>query len=437
MNSSSTSSGVRVRPADVEHIVALEHDYVLRNLLITQAYHDLSEDMARLLGRGNTNWCTFACWASRTAGDFVRGEVVSARLRALIESSDQLHAHKQTLHEQLAGLHPLAVVEHETEGVLGTAHRVLDDVSLYMREGNLTVFAEMGMVFARFIETFQHDVVPDRAKLEAFCAQLKEGRAEPDEITVTAEGTLRTSTCGGQTLLREMVRNYYAAMFEREHDRKAELILLANAQGGLHEQTRLQPYILRALDAPIDDLLNAAIRESLHGRVTEPGLRARVYAVLDRALHGLAQELRAVWRTFSTLELSRMKLPDGEMQLGRDVPAAHGKPLYPPDLVLLSHPQLCQILEHYDAYDPPDPLPHGFAASLSARVHEIEDHIAAGLGRIARSAAHDWSVFAQRVRYILDYFRSRQQDAHLFEQPFTEVQLDAMRAGRVPPGPLP
>ena len=50
--------------------------------------------------------------------------------------------------------------------------------------------------------------------------------------------------------------------------------------------------------------------------------------------------------------------------------------------------------------------------------------------------ALNWTDFEQRMRYILTLFRLRQQDADLFQPPFTEAQQAALFAGRIPPGPL-
>ena len=48
----------------------------------------------------------------------------------------------------------------------------------------------------------------------------------------------------------------------------------------------------------------------------------------------------------------------------------------------------------------------------------------------------NWTDFDQRMRYILLLFRMRQQDAHLFQQPFTDEQRAAIFEGRFPLGPL-
>ena len=57
---------------EVERIAALP-DPVLRNLQITQCYHELAACLPGRTGPG-ANWCTFATWASKQAGQTIRKE---------------------------------------------------------------------------------------------------------------------------------------------------------------------------------------------------------------------------------------------------------------------------------------------------------------------------------------------------------------------------
>src|SRR5687767_13393472 len=57
---------------EVDAIAAMG-DPVIRNLRITQCYHELSQSIAVRVSPG-ANWCTFATWASRQAGQTIRGE---------------------------------------------------------------------------------------------------------------------------------------------------------------------------------------------------------------------------------------------------------------------------------------------------------------------------------------------------------------------------
>jgi hypothetical protein len=57
-----------------------------------------------------------------------------------------------------------------------------------------------------------------------------------------------------------------------------------------------------------------------------------------------------------------------------------------------------------------------------------------GTGR--PTGATDWSVLEQRMNYIVNLFRSRQRHPALLNPPFTAAQLDELRAGGLPSGPL-
>ena len=52
------------------------------------------------------------------------------------------------------------------------------------------------------------------------------------------------------------------------------------------------------------------------------------------------------------------------------------------------------------------------------------------------TGARDWAVLADRMNFIVNLFRSRQNDATLFDPPFSVTQLDDLAKGQLPPGPL-
>ena len=60
---------------------------VLRNLRITHAYHQLSLEAANAVGAG-ANWCTFATWASKQAGQSIRGDDLGRTIEQLFARSD-------------------------------------------------------------------------------------------------------------------------------------------------------------------------------------------------------------------------------------------------------------------------------------------------------------------------------------------------------------
>src|SRR6187399_1806283 len=67
---------------DVKRIAATV-DPVLRNLFITQCYCELSTVFAKRTGI-MANWCTFATWASKQAGQTIRRHDLKRTLEALL-----------------------------------------------------------------------------------------------------------------------------------------------------------------------------------------------------------------------------------------------------------------------------------------------------------------------------------------------------------------
>jgi hypothetical protein len=99
-----------------------------------------------------------------------------------------------------------------------------------------------------------------------------------------------------------------------------------------------------------------------------------------------------------------LELPNGTLYLGRDLPNPPGQPIFPAALVNLRDAELLRILRIYRA------------DGISAR----------------GSGASEWSNLSERMRYILELFRSRQQDKCLYDPPFNSVALQDIKRGVVP-----
>jgi hypothetical protein len=82
---------------DVDRIASLS-DSVLRNLQITQCYYEISQSVAQLTGY-SANWCTFATWASKQAGQTIRMEDLIRAFEERFYLSPEIAA----LLEELAG----------------------------------------------------------------------------------------------------------------------------------------------------------------------------------------------------------------------------------------------------------------------------------------------------------------------------------------------
>ncbi|MCY1058022.1 hypothetical protein [Nannocystis sp. SCPEA4] len=379
----------RMTPERVREIVAMEDRPVLRNLLITDGYHRLTLALAELFGRADFAWPIFAVWASKQAGRFIREEELGACVSAL------LAAHLPGVLDDLSLRAPIQQTQRRI------AHHVMG--------GNTIVFAELGVAFAAFSLAFADPAARTEERLADVVGLFKEGPSLPDRLTVAHDGTLIREQRGGQTLVREALTYYFAALHERSPAARAELMLLANGLCGLHEQTRLQPYIAGALAAPLEEL-GAADELSLAGQALAAGVR------------------RAATELMMT-----MALPSGQvLRLGCDLPAPPGQPLWPDELARLEHPRLVRLTEQLGTYEARE-RGLGVVDRVEAFVLDrldLADRTAQGSG------ADDWARLDDRMRYIFEYFRSRQRDASLLVSPFSGPQAEELAAGRVPTGPL-
>jgi hypothetical protein len=166
-------------------------DPAIRNLEITYCYSQLAAAV------GSTNWCTFATWASRQAGRTIRGEDLLDRIqRELGRGAEPLHPIRSLTRWLLR------------RGWLRRLHTPFDALELAsdaVARGNLKVFEEIGLVFARWLD---------------------DGHAPTEP-----------------PLLRQAFARYGGA--------DPEQLVLANLEIGLHEQTRLQPEIREAMEAAV------------------------------------------------------------------------------------------------------------------------------------------------------------------------------------------
>jgi hypothetical protein len=183
--------------------------------------------------------------------------------------------------------------------------------------------------------------------------------------------------------------------------------LLANAETGLHEQFRLQPAIAGSLQLPSDAVLRALL-----DRVSTIEMVAASRHLLETTARPLFaeldRELSRLWRECVTRIFMTLRLPEGEIHLGKDLRASPGRELFPGDLRSIELAELKNLLETYGA----------------------------DVNSAAASGAVDWADIAERMHFILTLFRARQLDERLFEQPFTDAQRSDIAAGRMPAGAL-
>lgn len=382
--------------AEVDRIATLR-DPVVRNLQITQCYHELAAALARRTGP-YANWCTFATWASKQAGQTIRKEdlirLLEQRLMAgptALQAAATLAAVAQQTgaHRDLEGVGP------QVWRALNPAAAV-ERASAAVARGNQKVFAEIGREFARFAAACQNDPAFDADHIARFCAALRPG--DPPD---------------GQGYLRQAFARYYQTFFETDPKARAELMLLANLEIGLHEQTRLQPEIAAALEASVGDPAQV-MRDLLKVLFPWRGWPAYAFLLvmrligrptpLEAAINQLITVVRQQARRLLTEHMMSLGFPHGiRLGLGDDLRAE-----FPEALRQLAHPELHSLLQRID------PTPDS----------------------LRETGAVDWADLPDRLHFIADLFRCYAAAPELAEPPFTPLQVADIKAGRQPGGPL-
>jgi hypothetical protein len=381
---------------DVERIAKLT-DPVVRNLQITQCYHELGLTIAERTG-GGANWCAFATWASKQAGQTIRKEDLGRTLQLMLGSEASAQQAIQEVMEAARRLGARLKIE-ELVAVLWKAYdpqAAFERSSEAVARGNLKVFAEIGREFARFNLTCLDDPAYDAEKIARFCAELLPG--EPPD---------------GQGYLRSAFEHYYRALFEVIEKSRTELLLLANLEIGYHEQTRLQPEINEALAAPIvpPETIVQNLLRALHpqwGVLNDFIWRVmRMFGKLtglDEAVTAFLEILKREAQYITTETLMTITLPPHDrLRLGDDLRSE-----FPAILQQIANPELKSLLTHID------PTPD------STR----------------ESGTDMWGDLGDRLHFIADMFRCYQMAEELYDPPFLPGQTAALKEGQLPVGEL-
>jgi hypothetical protein len=356
-------------------------DPVVRNLCITQRYHELAVGL-RDAGLGpDATWCAFAVWASKTAGATIRGEVLPVRAKSLIAESGET---KTLLDRFNHGVEAWAIQRLSHEHIARAIDSVTADVAKHVGDGNLLVFAELAPIFTALMGACQ---APSRT-----VEQLS-------EVMAPALSAITPNDDGGGVV--EAFGAYGEAQFAPSN--RAALVLQANTLAVAHEQQRLQPAISGALNAPVSDTLKQVIETDIVRRLPMADARQMLNGLVDE----VCEVLDGAWDRVLTEVIMQLVTATETFDLRRDVPPlAEG--MFPPELLDIAGSAAASAVARWD------------------RTH----------GTGAPSGAHDWAVLEERMNFIVNLFRSRQQDAALFDPPFSNTQLEVLADGQLPPGPL-
>jgi hypothetical protein len=373
--------GRLAEPISIEEIAGLS-DPVLRNLLITQRYHEFAVDLRDGGVKEDATWCAFAVWASKTAGATIRGEVLPQRAREIIvEHKDSRHLLRRLTDR----------VGAYVNGELSRAHlervakAVTDDVSAAIADGNRLVFAELAPLFTAVITARKSMSEPSSAAIVASLQPVLDSLQDAEDTAGVAEA----------------IRGYADALCSP--DRKACTVLRANVLAVAHEQKRLQPNIETALDAAVTDTFKRVIQ----GDVADH-LRGKVRAALDAMIDDVSKDMDTAWDTVLTETIMRLVTKSEVFDLHEDItPLSIGK-MFPVELEDLTGTVAAPTVAEWDT--------------------------TGGTG--TPSGADDWADLHKRMNFIVNLFRSRQREATLFDPPYDDDQIAALDRREVPAPPL-
>jgi hypothetical protein len=372
---------------EVKRISAIT-DPVIRNLRITECYHRLSVSVEKRTGPG-ANWCTFATWASKQAGQTIRGDDLIEKLSTQ-SSRDMAILHPvRSLWAWLVrrGLFRpetrLGRLVHEIHGPLDALELASNAVS----RGNRKVFEKIGLEFARFLDQCPAEAGVDSEMFQSFRNSLQEG--DPPD---------------GQSLLRLAFERYQKQA--ADPGSRAQNLLLANLQIGFHEQIRLQPEIREAMTA---GPYTADNQGRLAVRALFPDIRFKRPSRMIAALLRLPASRFQKYVNGLTCRI----ITEGLMVLS-----------LPRDILLDLHRNL------------KFPFPESLTSVQDDALRQFLSLIEPSGNTVDDCGAVDWSVLSQRVHFIAHLFRAFQEKAELFDAPFTEEQVRELMTGSVPTGEI-
>ena len=367
----------KITKIEIESIVG-QKNLLVRNLQITLGYYKVARRLMKFISDRDVNWFGFGTYASKTAGQALRHELLPGPLKsAMIRAAGYENTHVY-LHDVLE-----IAQTPDNQNADSLLAQVLSQVSLLVSEGNLMIFGELAWPFVDLVNTFFDDWQPNHGKWGSFLDKhLLPGAYEH----------------GGQDLLREAFTCVYRARFETDNKKKAELILMSNLLIGYHEQSRLQPVIEKSIAVPFDTFTKGLITEN------DSKPNSIRHKVTKRTV-GFSRQL--VLRTITRMWMS-YSLPTRDLKLGKDLVAPTGMFNFPRELMTVENSRCQELISMFDG----------------------------GINTLAGSAAGNWGNLMDRMNFLVDFFRSYQHYHQLLRKPFSVDQIAVIENGHFPGGSL-
>lgn len=240
------------------------------------------------------------------------------------------------------------------------------------------------------------------SSLKEMPTYLNEGRHEWEALAPADVSVLQRAVLPYFRVLTEGLS--LAGSDRVAHKRRAELILLANIRVLAYEQKRVQPVVKRNF-AYVPDALREMIASRLLGRST-----ALVHALREPSerLHTVAAILGEAFQIAATRTVYSMVVGTEDVGFGRDLP------MPPPANPLLR-----------DRQSPLDQARYGAGAFFPYDLQNLDNsptwaawqEYDQSSGQGARTAVNNWLRYDERLNFLANLFRSRQQLTALYDTP--------------------
>jgi hypothetical protein len=250
--------------------------------------------------------------------------------------------------------------------------------------GNRYVFLEIGLAVSHFVEAFSRPPGPEgpEEQWRRYWACVEGLLAEFSDL----DPSWMLTECPPPAGLRLGLRQYFEALGCEDEGERAQLVLAGNLLMGAYEQRRVDGYVTVSL--ALDT--GRAMRKLVRGRF-DP----------ERSWY---QVPSALWARLMSRFLL-LQTPDEQLHVAHPLPPPPGEPMWPDDLAVITLPLAQALLTRYDVSD----------------------------GHAHRRRVRDWTSFDDRMNYITNLFRSRQQHAALFSDPFPPEVARDLLAGILAP----
>lgn len=336
---------------EVEHVLA--EPRIERALaLMSSHYEKLGRAFSSVLDPNNASYCHFA-------------QQMTANTKALCERRElreRLLQATTARGRELLGLSGLAALALKA---LGLYQRVqlsgltaVEKAALLLLNSRRKLHEELTPLMAQFIALLEYQAT--EGELAAFTDQLRPGPADE----------------GGQEVLKEAFLAYFEGHQAQAPATKAQLILLGNCSMSLYEQTRLQRHLYLAADVSIEQVFQDVLDDVLPSWFPRVLRRAIRYAA-----RGYVALLGTTWQKIVHRLAMKISVPDPALIAWDDVPSVRVRE-FPSDLKEITERRLCSMSQRFDPQ----------------------------FGTSQRDGSNNWSDLRDRMGYLLEILRARQQE---------------------------